>query len=77
MGQSCRPDFSLTQGQIKLFKLSVSAACRKMTADQILEIADQLHDIIRRRGGSCGTVDVAAYDHSACADTALALELPQ
>jgi hypothetical protein len=65
MGQ---PSFSgpgLTPAQIKTFKLSVSAACRKMTADQILDIADQLHVLIRRRSAFWGSTEVAVYERSA------------
>ena len=62
MGQSSYYGSGLTPGQVKTFKLSVSAACRKMTADQILDMADHLHAIIRKRGACCASVEVAAYD---------------
>ena len=52
----------LTDGQVKTFKLSVSAACRKMTADQILDTADLLHEIIRKRSPCCSTAKPSAYD---------------
>ena len=55
----------LTQAQAKTFKLSVSAACRRMTADQILDIADQLHALIRKRGACCASTEVAVYDGGA------------
>ena len=65
MGQSSRTGSGLTQAQLKTFKLSVSAACRQMTADQILDIADQLHALIRKRGACCSSKDVAVYDGAA------------
>ena len=76
MGQSSYNGSGLTQLQAKTFKLSVSAACRKMTADQILDLADHLHMIIRRRGAGCGSAEVAAYDPCA-GDAALFGELMQ
>ena len=65
MGQSSCTGSGLTQAQLKTFKLSVSAACRQMTADQILDIADHLHALIRKRGACCGSTDVAVYDSAA------------
>ncbi len=62
MGQSSSQGFGLTQVQLKTFKLSVSAACRMMTADQILDLADHLHAIIRKRGACCDSPEVAIYD---------------
>ena len=65
MGQSSYSGSGLTQAQLKTFKLSVSAACRRMTADQILEIADQLHALIRKRGACCSSTEIAVYDGQA------------
>ncbi len=62
VGQSSYKSAGLTQHQAKTFKLSVSAACRMMTADQILDLADHLHSIIRKRGACCGSPEVATYD---------------
>ena len=62
MGQSSYQGVGLTQHQASTFKLSVSAACRMMTADQILDLADYLHTIIRKRGACCGSTEVATYD---------------
>ena len=62
VGQSSYHGPGLTQHQVKTFKLSESAACRIMTAGQILDLADHLHTIIRRRGACCTTLDVATYD---------------
>ena len=76
MGQSSYTGSCLTQGQVNTFKLSVSAACRRMSADQILDIADHLHAIIRKRGACCGSAEVATYDPCA-GDAALAGELVQ
>ena len=53
MGQFSHQGVGLRETQFKTFKLSVSAACRKMTGDQILDLADQLHEIIRKRGACC------------------------
>ena len=53
MGQSSSEVAGLSQVQFKTFKMSVSAACRRMTADQILDVADHLHAMIRRRS-ACG-----------------------
>ncbi len=76
MGQLFCHDSDLTSAQVKTFKLSVSAACRKMSADQILDIADQLHDIIRKRSSLCLPAEVGTYD--ACAGGASrGRELPQ
>ena len=76
MGQSSCQGSGLTPSQVKVFKLSVSAACRKMTADQVLDLADQLHEIIRKRGACCKFADVSAKD-SAYADLAPERELVQ
>ena len=62
MGRSSYQGAGLTEEQAKTFKLSISAACRKMTADQILDLADHLHTIIRKRGTCCESVEVATYD---------------
>ncbi len=76
MGQYSCNGSGLTHSQVKTLKLSVSAACRMMTADQILDIADHLHAIIRRRETCFGSAEVAAYDSHA-GDAALAGELAQ
>ena len=55
----------LSQGQLNIFKLCVSYACRKMTANQILELADHLHDLIRKRSAGAGSLNAAIYDRSA------------
>ena len=49
MGQSSHFGVGLSTSQAKSFRLTVSAACRRMTADQILDLADHLHDIMRKR----------------------------
>lgn len=49
MGRLSYEGLGLTFSQAETFKLSVSAACRRMTAEQILDLADFLHDIIRKR----------------------------
>ena len=49
MRQSSSDVAGLSQDQFKTFITYVSAACRRMTADQILDVADHLHAMIRRR----------------------------
>ena len=61
MGQSLHLGSNLTEDQVNTFKLSVSAACRRMSSDQILDIADLLHEIIRKRGACCVSREVASY----------------
>ena len=51
----------LSPSQLQIFKLSVSCACRRMTANQILDVADQLHDIIRKRSSIAGSLDAAIH----------------
>ena len=54
----------LSQSQLNIFKLSVSQACRRMTAKQILDVADHLHDIIRSRSATAGSLNAAIYDRA-------------
>jgi hypothetical protein len=53
VGQSLGKGPCLTSRQVETVKLSISAACRRMTADQILDLADHLHAVIRERA-VCG-----------------------
>ena len=76
MGQACHCSQGLTRSQADTVKLSVSAACRKMSADQILDLADHLHDIIRKRGERYGADELAVYDPGATSGV-LAGELSQ
>jgi hypothetical protein len=62
MGQLSYLGAGFAENQLNNFKLSVSAACRKMTDDQILDLADQLHDIIRKRGACCMSHRHATFD---------------
>ena len=54
-----------TQGQLHSFKRTVSQACRKMTARQILYVADGLHEIIRQQSAGSGALNAAIYERSA------------
>ncbi len=54
--------FGLSPNQLQVFKLSVSCACRRMTANQILDVADHLHDVIRKRSSVGGSLNAAVYD---------------
>ena len=51
----------LSPSQLQIFKLSVSCACRKMTANQILDVADHLHEIIRTCSSTAGSLNAAVY----------------
>ena len=62
MGQSSCLELGLSQSQADVFKLSVSAACRRMTPDQILDLADHLHEIIRSRSSRHACHNVAIYE---------------
>ena len=60
MGQSTCFKPGLNRDQAVTIKLSVSAACRRMTTDQILDLADHLHDIIRQRTVRTAALSAAA-----------------
>ena len=62
MRQSSCFGVGLSQTQANIFKLSVSAACRRMTAAQILELADYLHAIIRKRSCGSGSLETAVLE---------------
>ena len=64
MGCASFEIMGLTETQAETFKLGVSAACRKMTTDQILDLADHLHSVIRKRAAHNVASSRAAFDHS-------------
>ena len=70
MRQSSCFGLGLSQTQANIFKLNVSAACRRMTAAQILELADHLHAIIRKRSSGAGSRETAMLEPPATANDA-------